>query len=74
MNFFRCQLGAVAESHFDKEDHQGSNTALVRLSQGDAVWVSLSNGNDVHGRSDERTISFSGVLLAEDIQPIIVGK
>lgn len=60
------KLSAVAESRLDHDDNQGSNTAILRVNQGDQVWVAEYAGtHHIHGHNVERSTSFSGVLLYE---------
>lgn len=60
------QLTAVAESRLEKDDNQGSNTAVLRLAQGDEVWtVHKSGGTETYGAQADRETSFMGVLLYE---------
>ena len=62
------QVGCVAESRDDTDDNQGSNTVLLRVNQGDQVWTAhYSSYPDIYGDDNERTTSFSGVLLYEDL-------
>lgn len=57
----------MAESRDDADDNQGSNSAVLRLSQGDEVWTShYSSFPDMFGDDGERTTSFMGVLLYMD--------
>jgi len=66
----------VAESRDVGDDNQGSNTAILRLAQGDEVWVAhFAARPDVHGDDAERTSSFSGIqLFEEDVHgPVVVG-
>ena len=58
----------MAESRDDTDDNQGSNTVLLRVNQGDQVWTAhYSSYPDIYGDDNERTSSFSGVLLYEDL-------
>ncbi|XP_045211142.2 uncharacterized protein LOC123562575 [Mercenaria mercenaria] len=59
-------VGAVAESRSDGDDNQGSNTVVLRLNQGDEVWTAHYGGTDIYGADNERTTSFTGVLLYMD--------
>ena len=45
---------------------QGSNTVIIRCTQGESVWVGVDgneNGESLEGSSTLRTNTFSGVLL-----------
>ncbi|XP_060607030.1 uncharacterized protein LOC132759297 [Ruditapes philippinarum] len=58
------QIGAAAESQVVKDDNQGSSTIILRLKKGDEVWTASQNaGSSLFGSDNERTTSFTGVLL-----------
>ena len=60
-------IGAVAESTGVADDNQGSSTAILRVKQGDQVWLShYSSFPNIHGDDVERTTSFTGILLFEE--------
>jgi hypothetical protein len=61
--FFFLQFDAAAESQFARDDNQGSSTIVIRLNERDEVWIALHVGSGVFGDNDERTTSFTGVLL-----------
>ena len=66
----------MADSRDVADDNQGSNTAILRLAQGDEVWVAhFAARHAVHGDAAERTTSFSGVQLFQEeaTGPVVVG-
>lgn len=56
----------MAESRAEGDDNQGSNIAVLKLSQGDEVWtVHNSQNSETYGSPNDRETSFMGVLLYE---------
>ncbi|KAH3749727.1 hypothetical protein DPMN_184237 [Dreissena polymorpha] len=55
----------MAESRLEWDDHQGSNTEVVRFDVGDEVWISYEHDSNhpVFGDDNARMTSFTGVLL-----------
>ncbi|XP_045163871.2 uncharacterized protein LOC123528207 [Mercenaria mercenaria] len=57
-------VNAVVDSFHRTQDLQGGNTVVIRLKQGDVVWVSaVASGIHVEGSSGLRISTFSGVFL-----------
>jgi hypothetical protein len=55
------QNGAAVEGHFGGQNLQGGNAAIVRVNQGDTVWVETFQVSDVTVQGTFTT--FSGVFL-----------
>lgn len=56
----------MAESQDELDDNQGSNSAVLKLDQGDEVWAVHRSGNsETYGNPSDRETSFMGVLLYE---------
>jgi hypothetical protein len=56
-------MDAVAETRHRAEDAQGGNSVVIRLKQGDAVWISNRyNGFHIEGDAS-RISSFTGLFL-----------
>ena len=56
-------INAVAETLTETDDDQGSNTVVIRLQDGDSVWVSGNYDNHHVEGSEFRISSFTGVFL-----------
>lgn len=57
-------LDAIVDSHSPGQDITGGNTAVIRLNQGDTVWIdSLGNNGHAEGSPGLKLTSFSGVFL-----------
>ena len=57
-------VDAISEPLRDAHDMQGGNAAIVRLENGDAVWVNIvSAGTHVEGDSTYRFTTFTGFYL-----------
>ena len=56
-------VDAVADA--DGREHQSSNTAILRLHQGQTVWLKAADVEDgtLYSLAHERYCTFSGVLL-----------
>ncbi|KAK3577805.1 hypothetical protein CHS0354_024849 [Potamilus streckersoni] len=60
------KVSAVAESTQIRDDEMGTNVAILRLDQGDAVWIAhhdLGNTRDIFSSDSLRVVTFSGALL-----------
>ncbi|KAL3870858.1 hypothetical protein ACJMK2_038893 [Sinanodonta woodiana] len=60
------KVSAVAESTQLRDDEMGTNVAILRLDQGDAVWIAhhdLGNTRDIFSSDSLRVVTFSGALL-----------
>ncbi|XP_053403379.1 uncharacterized protein LOC123555672 isoform X2 [Mercenaria mercenaria] len=55
------KLTAIAETKHATEDAQGGNSAVLRLQQGDSVWIESKGANHIEG--DARSTSFTGLYL-----------
>ncbi|XP_053378706.1 uncharacterized protein LOC123526174 [Mercenaria mercenaria] len=57
-------LDAIVDSHSPGQDITGGNVAVIRLNQGDVVWVdSRFAGDHAEGSANLKLTSFSGVYL-----------
>lgn len=57
-------IDAVVDTYHQYQDLQGGNTAILRLSPGDRVWIDAThNGSHVEGSGSLRLTSFSGLFL-----------
>ncbi|XP_045163810.2 uncharacterized protein LOC123528126 [Mercenaria mercenaria] len=57
-------LDAIVDSTSPNQDLTGGNVAVIRLNQGDAVWVESHNtGDHAEGSAAVKLTSFSGVYL-----------
>ncbi|KAL4218290.1 Otolin 1 [Mactra antiquata] len=58
-------VASAVETMHVRQDLQGGNVAIVRLNQGDAVWVEsmLSNHDHVEGSDSLRLTTFTGLYL-----------
>ena len=58
-------MDAIAIATGQDHDAMGGNTAIIRLSQGEAVWLETYGftGSEAHSNNGIRFTMFSGVLL-----------
>ncbi|XP_060560092.1 GATA zinc finger domain-containing protein 14-like [Ruditapes philippinarum] len=57
-------IDAVVDTYHPSQDLQGGNTVIVRLKQGDRVWIDAThNGSHLEGSGSLRLTTFSGLFL-----------
>lgn len=54
---------AATDPQYDTHVEMASNTVILRLSQGESVWLEVAKSNDAHLWTGPHTTTFSGVLL-----------
>ena len=59
----RIIVEAATDPQYNKHVEMGSNTAILRLNQGESVWLEIDRSNDTAFWGVSRTTTFSGVLL-----------
>ena len=56
-------LKVATDAQYDVHVEMGSNTAILRLNQGESVWIEVAKSNDSSLWAVTPTTTFSGVLL-----------
>lgn len=54
------------DAQFNDHVENGGNTAILRLNQGESVWLEVEKSNDAEVWRVDHTTTFSGVLLYQD--------